>query len=72
MPPPPNKQWEYKVAAPDPGNNTIFPQMTAEQLTQWVDSYADAGWEYVGMGRTAFFGNANSTQDWWVFRRLIK
>jgi hypothetical protein len=63
-------EYEYKCTTPKLPANATSPVMDYKQMTDWLNTMAKQGWEFVGCGATHW---TNGTiQDWWIFRRKVK
>lgn len=46
------------------------PMMDAEEMTDWLNTMAERGWEFVGYGQKQWVNR--TPQEWWVFRKPMK
>ncbi len=68
------ERFEYRVSSRpslppylpgDPPRES--PIMNSREMTDWLNSMDEAGWEYVSYGQTRW--NNGLVQEWWIFRR---
>jgi hypothetical protein len=46
--------------------------MDHRDMTYWLNSLAETGWDLVTAGTTHWVSDSVQTQDWWVFKRVAK
>lgn len=67
-------KYEYKVTQPSPpptdkrtASDPKSSTMNYQEMTWWMNSMYEQGWEFVGHGTTQL--TVSTVQSWWVFKR---